>query len=157
MSPDFRSLLLVIITLSCSRSLVSDEIPGSEQVASETNLTPGIQSTAANVEGPILEKHEVPNERKGNIDDGVLSERNENIKESQETENKPFDKAKQFKKKVKRKKGHKSAKFGEKLGHKKGHRTKGFHNTFHKDEYHKEHKLYDDPTKTHRNSNHRKS
>lgn len=37
----------------------------------------------------------------------------------------------------------KSAKFGEKEGHKKGHKTRGYHNKFLKDEYHREHKFYD--------------
>ncbi|CAH1100386.1 unnamed protein product [Psylliodes chrysocephalus] len=65
------------------------------------------------------------------------------IKENTD-ENKEHDKIEQIKKQYKGKKGHKSAKFGEKKGHKKGHKTKGYNNRFHKDEYHKEHKLYGD-------------
>ncbi|XP_045784506.1 histidine-rich glycoprotein-like [Maniola jurtina] len=40
--------------------------------------------------------------------------------------------------------GSRGAHFGEKKGHKKGHKTKGFHNKYHKDEFQKEHKFYDD-------------
>ncbi|XP_072941983.1 uncharacterized protein [Epargyreus clarus] len=40
--------------------------------------------------------------------------------------------------------GSRGAHFGEKKGHKKGHKTKGYHNKYHKDEFHKEHKFYDD-------------
>ncbi|XP_022130978.2 uncharacterized protein LOC111004300 [Pieris rapae] len=40
--------------------------------------------------------------------------------------------------------GQRGAHFDEKKGHKKGHKTKGFHNKYHKDEFHKEHKFYDD-------------
>ncbi|CAH0629163.1 unnamed protein product [Chrysodeixis includens] len=40
--------------------------------------------------------------------------------------------------------GQRGAKFDEKKGHKKGHKTKGYHNKYHKDEFHKEHKFYDD-------------
>lgn len=41
------------------------------------------------------------------------------------------------------KKGEKGGKFGEKKGHKKGSKTTGYHNTFHKDEYKKDHTFYD--------------
>ncbi|GJQ68894.1 hypothetical protein Trydic_g19307 [Trypoxylus dichotomus] len=37
----------------------------------------------------------------------------------------------------------KSAKFGEREGHRRGHKTRGYHNKFFKDEYHREHKFYD--------------
>lgn len=40
--------------------------------------------------------------------------------------------------------GQRGSHFGEKKGHKKGHKTKGFHNKYHKDEFQKEHKFYDD-------------
>ncbi|XP_028039535.1 uncharacterized protein LOC114249993 [Bombyx mandarina] len=40
--------------------------------------------------------------------------------------------------------GSRGSHFGEKKGHKKGHKTKGYHNKYHKDEFHKEHKFYDD-------------
>ncbi|KPJ14078.1 hypothetical protein RR48_02679 [Papilio machaon] len=40
--------------------------------------------------------------------------------------------------------GHRGSNFAEKKGHKKGHKTKGFHNKYHKDEFKKEHKFYDD-------------
>ncbi|XP_075972511.1 uncharacterized protein LOC142974228 [Anticarsia gemmatalis] len=40
--------------------------------------------------------------------------------------------------------GQRGSKFDEKKGHKKGHKTKGYHNKYHKDEFHKEHKFYDD-------------
>lgn len=40
--------------------------------------------------------------------------------------------------------GHKGGSFSENKGHKKGHKTTGFHNVYHKDEYKKEHKFYDD-------------
>ncbi|XP_045492519.1 cation channel sperm-associated protein 1-like [Colias croceus] len=40
--------------------------------------------------------------------------------------------------------GQRGAHFDEKKGHRKGHKTKGFHNKYHKDEFHKEHKFYDD-------------
>lgn len=43
---------------------------------------------------------------------------------------------------------HKSGKFGEKKGHRKGHKTKEYHNTLHRDEYHREHRFYDDAHKS---------
>lgn len=49
-----------------------------------------------------------------------------------------------FKKQHETDKGHKHDLFEEKEGHKKGHKTKGYHNKFHKDEVHREHKFYDD-------------
>lgn len=42
----------------------------------------------------------------------------------------------------------KGAKFSQKKGHKKGHKTKGWHNMFFRDEYHKEHRFYDDEHKS---------
>ncbi|XP_023027665.2 uncharacterized protein [Leptinotarsa decemlineata] len=64
---------------------------------------------------------------------------------TEDNDDKMFDESSQYRKKDEGKKGHKRAKFGEKAEHKKGHATKGFHNMFHKDEYHKEHKIYLDP------------
>ncbi|XP_027853415.2 uncharacterized protein LOC114132214 [Aphis gossypii] len=43
--------------------------------------------------------------------------------------------------------GVKGHKFGETESHKKGHKTTGFHNVYHKDEYNKEQKFYDDAHK----------
>jgi hypothetical protein len=43
--------------------------------------------------------------------------------------------------------GEKGVKYGEAEGHKKGHKTSGYHNVFHKDEFKKEHKFYDDAHK----------
>ncbi|KAJ8980602.1 hypothetical protein NQ317_010813 [Molorchus minor] len=55
-----------------------------------------------------------------------------------------YDEAKHLKEHQEKGKSRKAAKFGEKKGHKRGHKTKGYHNKFHKDEYHKEHRFYDD-------------
>ncbi|KAL1490526.1 hypothetical protein ABEB36_013204 [Hypothenemus hampei] len=54
------------------------------------------------------------------------------------------DEGAHYKKHHEGKKSHNAAKFGEKKGHKRGHKTKGYHNKFHRDEYHREHKFYDD-------------
>nr|CAH7756159.1 unnamed protein product [Callosobruchus chinensis] len=59
-----------------------------------------------------------------------------------------LDEALHYKKQLEGRKGVKTAKFGEKKGHRRGHKTKGYHNKFHKDEYHKEHRFYDDVKKS---------
>ncbi|KAI5733363.1 hypothetical protein M8J76_010998 [Diaphorina citri] len=46
-----------------------------------------------------------------------------------------------------KKKGVKGSKYGSSGYHKKGHKTNGYHNIFHKDEFKKEHKFYDDAKK----------
>ncbi|KAL1459633.1 hypothetical protein WDU94_011597 [Cyamophila willieti] len=46
-----------------------------------------------------------------------------------------------------KKKGSKGSKYGSSGYHKKGHKTNGYHNIFHKDEFKKEHKFYDDAKK----------
>ncbi|KAF7280350.1 hypothetical protein GWI33_006126 [Rhynchophorus ferrugineus] len=60
---------------------------------------------------------------------------------------KHHDEAGHYKNHQEAEKSHKSAKFGEKKGHKRGHKTKGYHNKFHRDEYHREHRFYDDAHK----------
>lgn len=58
--------------------------------------------------------------------------------------NSDFDQGEHFGKHEEGAKGSKGGKFGEKKKHKKGSKTTGYHNVFHKDEYKKDHKFYDD-------------
>ncbi|CAH1996462.1 unnamed protein product [Acanthoscelides obtectus] len=91
---------------------------------------------------------------KGQYIDEVLDKGNEDRKDEagyevdSGTKDKYLDEALHYKKQLEGRKGVKTAKFGEKKGHRRGHKTKGYHNKFHKDEYHKEHRFYDDVKKS---------
>ncbi|CAG9865493.1 unnamed protein product [Phyllotreta striolata] len=109
--------------------------PPADLIVSQALVEEITEETTTKHEAEDVALTESPTEQQEVIEDKPVAEAKDGKEE---------DRLDEVKKQYKGKKGHKSAKFGEKKGHKKGHKTKGYNNRFHKDEYHKQHKLYGD-------------